>query len=117
MLSNEINAIPTVGGPSLPLLSYLGAFNFIQNSSKVIDEGYKKVCPVFQYYNISSVGLQYYGRAFKVAMLDQWFVVVSGVDMVEDVRKRHEQQLSAREGIGEVSLDSKLIFIFINSGS
>lgn len=41
---------------------------------------------------------------FKVALLDQWFIVVNGVDMVEDVRLRPESELSAREGIGEVHL-------------
>ena len=37
-------------------------------------------------------------------MLDQWLVVVNGVDMVDDVRLRPESELSAREGIREVRL-------------
>ena len=35
-------------------------------------------------------------------MLDQWFVVVSGRDMVEDIRKRPEEELEVPRGAQEV---------------
>ncbi|KAM5543812.1 hypothetical protein V8D89_002429 [Ganoderma adspersum] len=82
---DPINAIPTLGGPSLPLLSYRGAFNFISHSNEILQEGYAR----------------YYNSVFKVAMLDQWFVIVNGVSMVEDIRSKPENELSTREGAGE----------------
>ena len=39
----QINAIPTLGGPALPLLSYRGAFNFISHSNDILQEGYARV--------------------------------------------------------------------------
>ena len=37
-------------------------------------------------------------------MLDQWFVIVNGVSMVEDIRLKPENELSTREGAGEARL-------------
>ena len=45
-------------------------------------------------------------------MLDQWFVIVNGVSMVEDIRSKPENELSTREGAGEVySNQSRRIFV------
>ncbi len=46
--------------------------------------------------------LQYAGSTFKVASLDQWVVVVSGRDMVEELRKRGDEELSGPGGAQEV---------------
>lgn len=35
--------IPTVGGTSLPLLSYIGARRFVRQSKDIVQEGYRKV--------------------------------------------------------------------------
>ncbi|KAJ3007828.1 hypothetical protein NUW54_g3393 [Trametes sanguinea] len=66
---NPLRAIPTVGGTSLPFLSYLTALKW------------------------------YYGSVFKVAMLDQWLVVVSGPKLVEELRKRPDNEFSAEQGL------------------
>ena len=100
--------IPTLGGPSLPLLSYRGAFNFIRESNEILQEGYRKASlPCSLPWNLTTrvnLPLQYYNSAFKVAMLDQWFVIVNGVSMVEDIRLKPENELSTREGAGEARL-------------
>ncbi|KAI0765883.1 cytochrome P450 [Trametes elegans] len=83
--AHPLRAIPTVGGPSLPLLSYLGVKNFILHGEDVLHEGYHK----------------HYGSAFKVALLDQWLVVVAGPEMVADVRTRPDSELSHTEGASE----------------
>ncbi|KAH9895713.1 cytochrome P450 [Cubamyces lactineus] len=43
----------------------------------------------------------YHGSVFKVAMLDQWLVVICGPKLVEDVRKRPDQELSFHEAAAE----------------
>ncbi|KAH9914911.1 cytochrome P450 [Epithele typhae] len=84
-LFDPLRRIPTVGGPSAPLLSYVGASNFIRDGTSIITEGYQK----------------YYGSAFKVATLDRWIVIVSGPKMVEDLRKRPDDEVSFVEGAEE----------------
>ena len=43
---------------------------------------------------ISCLGWQYPGSAFKVAALDKWIVFVSGRKMIEELRKRGDEELS-----------------------
>ena len=38
----QLRAIPTVGGPSLPGLSYLAAWNTMRNCRAILDEGYRE---------------------------------------------------------------------------
>ncbi|RPD62663.1 cytochrome P450 [Lentinus tigrinus ALCF2SS1-7] len=83
--SDPLRKIPTVGGPSAPILSYWSAFNFLRKPRALLSEGYER----------------YYGSAFKVALFDQWHVVVSGPKMVDDVRKRPDDELSFTEGTEE----------------
>ncbi|KAI1785425.1 hypothetical protein LXA43DRAFT_1100283 [Ganoderma leucocontextum] len=78
---DPLNAIPTaVGGSSLPGLSYSTAWRTQRNFKEVIEEGYKK----------------YPESAFKVAVRlpEFWVVVFSGRRMVEELRKRPEEELS-----------------------
>ncbi|RDX53553.1 cytochrome P450 [Lentinus brumalis] len=83
--SDPLRKIPTVGGPSAPILSYWSAFRFLREPKAILSEGYA----------------QYHGSAFKVALFDQWFVVVSGHRMVDDMRKRPDDELSFVEGAEE----------------
>ena len=41
----QLNSIPTMGGPSAPILSYISAYNFLHNAKDILAEGYQKVCP------------------------------------------------------------------------
>ncbi|EPT03342.1 hypothetical protein FOMPIDRAFT_87777 [Fomitopsis schrenkii] len=76
--SDPIHAIPTVG-PSLPLLSYLGAWRYFRDAKGMILEGCSKY------------------EVFKIALSDQWLVVVSGRDMNDELRKYPDDTMSALE--------------------
>nr|VWO96215.1 Repressed by TUP1 protein 4 [Ganoderma boninense] len=71
--TDPLRAIPTVGGSSLPGLSW------------------------------------YPESTFKLPSLDRWTVVVSGRELVEELRKRGDEELSAPEGAQD-TLESKYIF-------
>ena len=45
---------------------------------------------------------KYKGRMFKVANLYYWLIVVSGPDLIEEVRQAPEDALSFSEHINEV---------------
>ena len=51
----QLRAIPAVGGPSLPGLSYIAAVRGQFNFKKVVEEGYRKACPRPSSYS-SSIG-------------------------------------------------------------
>ncbi|KAI0320027.1 cytochrome P450 [Amylostereum chailletii] len=77
---NGLNAIPTVGY-SGPLLSYITAYHFIFRGDELIKEGYRKFKP----------------GVFKVAQFEGWRVIVSGRNLVEDMRKAPDDVLSFKE--------------------
>ncbi|KAI1786992.1 cytochrome P450 [Ganoderma leucocontextum] len=83
--TNPLNSIPTVGGSSLPGLSYLTAWHTVHNCREILQDGYRK----------------YPDSVFKIAMFDCWVVIAAGRNMVEELRKRPEE-LSASLGLGEV---------------
>ncbi|KAF8341137.1 cytochrome P450 [Amanita rubescens] len=73
----RLSAIPAVG-PSGILASYFGALRFVKNGKEMAQEGYDK----------------YYGSIFKVPMLTQWMILVSGPRLIEDIRQASDDQLS-----------------------
>ncbi|KAI1791203.1 cytochrome P450 [Ganoderma leucocontextum] len=103
--TNPLNSIPTVGGPSAPILSYLSAVNFLFHSRELLTEGYRKnpalkQPPTRTFGNATTA--QFHNSAFKVALIDQWLVVVSGSKMVDEFRKRSDDELSFIEGVEDV---------------
>ncbi|KAI0756382.1 cytochrome P450 [Daedaleopsis nitida] len=78
--------IPTLGGPSVPLLSYLGALNILIRGQTVVDEGYRK----------------YFGAPFKIPFLSGWVVILTSPDAIEDIRTRPPTQLSLADGFEEI---------------
>lgn len=46
--------------------------------------------------------LQYHGSAFKVAQLNHWLVFVGGHQMIDDIRRAPEDQLSFTKTVLEV---------------
>ena len=93
-----------MGGPSAPILSYIAARNFLRNAKGILTEGYRKVCSNSHTKVAASplnVRSQYHGSVFKVATLDHWLVVASGLDMIEDIRKRPDDQMSFSHAIEE----------------
>ncbi|PIL27969.1 cytochrome P450 [Ganoderma sinense ZZ0214-1] len=91
--TDPLRAIPTVGGSSLPGLSWLAALSILRDCRAVLEEGYRK----------------YPEQAFKFPALDQWTVVVSGRELVEELRKCGEEELSAPESLKD-TFQSKYIF-------
>ncbi|TBU58191.1 cytochrome P450 [Dichomitus squalens] len=79
--NDPIHKIPTLGGPSVPILSYLSAFRYVLNSRQILKIGYEK----------------FSDSSFKVALLDQWMVVVNGPQLLDEIRKRPDEELSFLE--------------------
>ncbi|KAI0756436.1 cytochrome P450, partial [Daedaleopsis nitida] len=77
-----LRSIPAVG-PTLPFLSYLGAFRFLRDAQRVLNEGCAK----------------FHRRAFRVATLDGWVVILSGTPLVEELRRRPEDEFSFKDGV------------------
>ncbi|KAI1795278.1 cytochrome P450 [Ganoderma leucocontextum] len=75
---NPLRHLPTVGGTSVPGLSYLTAFYNMFHAMDTLGIGFKK----------------FYGSTFKFAMLDQWVVIVSGPNMIDELRRRLAEELS-----------------------
>ena len=48
------------------------------------------------------MSLQYYNSAFKVALVNQWVVIVNGPKMIEDIRKRPDDEVSFMRAFDEV---------------
>ncbi|KAF8665785.1 hypothetical protein AX16_000232 [Volvariella volvacea WC 439] len=81
---SPLNAIPTVGPKGL-FGTYLGAVQSLFKAHEFVQEGYDK----------------YYGSAFKLPMLTQWMVVVSGPKMVDELRKAPDDVLSFNEAVAD----------------
>ncbi|KZT73268.1 cytochrome P450 [Daedalea quercina L-15889] len=81
--TDPLKHIPTIG-PSLPILSYIGALRFIFNARDTLQEGYDKY------------------KVFKVAMVDRWLVVVSGAQMNEELRRFPDEQMSFDIAVAEL---------------
>ncbi|RPD64678.1 cytochrome P450 [Lentinus tigrinus ALCF2SS1-7] len=82
---DPLNSIPTLGGSSLPGLSYFAALNFMRNAKDIIDEGY----------------IRFYNRTYKVAMPDKWLVIASGPKMIDELRRRPDEDVSFLAGVEE----------------
>ncbi|KAH9482481.1 Cytochrome P450 monooxygenase 151 [Psilocybe cubensis] len=52
---------------------------------------------------------KYYGGAFKVSMMSKWMVVITGPDMINDIRKASDEQLSSRAAIAETAQSDYMI--------
>ena len=42
----QLRHIPTEGGPSLPVLSFIGLYNFLAHGKEVLERGYQSVGPL-----------------------------------------------------------------------
>ncbi|KAF7792530.1 hypothetical protein EIP86_003571 [Pleurotus ostreatoroseus] len=75
---HRLRTIPTVGGPSAPILSYIGSYNYIHHSRSILQEGYDK----------------YKGGMFKVPMLESWLVVVTGPKLMDELQRFSDEYVS-----------------------
>jgi hypothetical protein len=46
--------------------------------------------------------IQYRGSIFKIPMLTQWMIVATGPELIEDMRRASDDQLSASDAFAEV---------------
>ncbi|KAF7378406.1 Cytochrome P450 monooxygenase 51 [Mycena sanguinolenta] len=67
---SPLDAIPSFGIPSYPFGFYVGSWNFIKDGRAILKQGY----------------LKYRGQPFKVALANQWLVLLSGQRLIEDIR-------------------------------
>ncbi|KAE9393370.1 cytochrome P450 [Gymnopus androsaceus JB14] len=81
---NKLNAIPTVGSSGF-FSSYESARRYKEHAREIILEGYQK----------------YPGQAFKIPHVDRWEVIVSGKEMIEDMKKASDMDLSFEEAARE----------------
>jgi hypothetical protein len=56
--------------------------------------------------------IQYNGKAFKISMTSRWMIVVTGPDMIEDIRKADDDKMSFRDANADVLLLSLLLTPF-----
>ncbi|KAH9928846.1 cytochrome P450 [Fomitopsis serialis] len=70
--------IPTVGGPSLPIFSYIGAIRSLVDAANIIQDGYAK----------------YKNHCFKYAELGYWCVLVTSPAAVEELARAPEDVVS-----------------------
>ncbi|EKM60640.1 uncharacterized protein PHACADRAFT_246674 [Phanerochaete carnosa HHB-10118-sp] len=82
--SRQLKRIPTIG-PTAPIISYWGAVRWLMYGAEITQEGYTK----------------YKGRPFKVANFNRWLVIVSGPQLVDDIRKAADHELSFEEAAHE----------------
>ncbi|KAI0337447.1 cytochrome P450 [Trametopsis cervina] len=81
----SLDHIPTVGSPN-GLLSYLTAFRYLVKANVVIQEGYSK----------------YKGRIFKVPQMSDWLLIVTGDELVEELRSAPENVLSMEAAMADI---------------
>ncbi|KZT30762.1 cytochrome P450 [Neolentinus lepideus HHB14362 ss-1] len=80
-----LDRIPTIGGPSYPVFSYIGAFRFVRGAKALVQQGYSR----------------YRGGVFKIARPDRWLVVVTGSKLMEEFRTAPDDVLSFVEATND----------------
>lgn len=53
--------------------------------------------------SINIIALQYFGAAFKIPLISRWAIVITGPEMIEEVRMASDDELSFNEAISDVS--------------
>ncbi|KAH8092525.1 cytochrome P450 [Cristinia sonorae] len=76
--------IPAIGHTA-PLLSLISSFHYLLNARDMVQQGYDK----------------YKGRAFKVPELFRWMIIVTGPQLIEELRKAPDDQLSFDEAVSD----------------
>ncbi|KIL65456.1 hypothetical protein M378DRAFT_162080 [Amanita muscaria Koide BX008] len=82
--NRKLRSIPTIG-PSGSLNSYIGALRFIFYGQGMVQEGYDK----------------FRGSLFKIPTLTSWLVVVSGDQLIDEIRRAPDDALSPTEATRE----------------
>ncbi|KAJ7773857.1 hypothetical protein B0H16DRAFT_1510214 [Mycena metata] len=84
VLSKPKDAFPSIG-PSGPVSSFIGAFQFLTQGRRMVHEGYAK----------------YAGRVFRVPGFTHWTHVVSGLERMREVISAPDIELSMQDAANE----------------
>ncbi|THH28886.1 hypothetical protein EUX98_g5315 [Antrodiella citrinella] len=84
---NGLHEVPTVG-TTIPLLAYWSGLRYINNARETLLTGYAQYA--------HTPGL------FKVAMTDQWLVIVAGPKQLEELRRMSDDEVSNYGGVDEL---------------
>ncbi|KAF7368811.1 Cytochrome P450 [Mycena venus] len=79
---SSLDYIPAMG-PSRPIPSYRGALDYLRDAPRIIQAGYNQ-----------------HKSIFRVPYLDKWVVVLCSPELINDLRKAREEDLSAARGFG-----------------
>ncbi|PPQ77969.1 hypothetical protein CVT26_005274 [Gymnopilus dilepis] len=82
--TRKLRHIPTVGSSGI-ISSYFSALRFLRHGREFIHEGHTK----------------YYGTAFKVPTMSKYLVLVSGSQMLEDIKQAKDDHLSFEDAAAE----------------
>ncbi|KAF4621783.1 hypothetical protein D9613_012093 [Agrocybe pediades] len=80
----KLRHIPTIGSSGI-ITSYIDAYRYLSRGHEMIQEGYKK----------------FHGNAFKIPLMSRWLVIVSGPQMLEDIRRADNDLMSFDEAVKE----------------
>jgi hypothetical protein len=112
LISNQLSAIPTVG-PSGIFSAVQGAWNSLWYTRAMLEEGYNKVRNLgscaFRCAN-AALTAQYYGRAFKIAQMNRWLVIISSAEMIQEFSQAPDDQLSITQAVEEVRFCSVSLY-------
>ncbi|KAJ7148805.1 cytochrome P450 [Mycena crocata] len=79
---SKLHAIPAMG-PAGKISSYRGALDYLRNAPKIIQAGYNQ-----------------HKSMFRVSYPDKWVVVLSSPQLINDIRKARDEDLSSEHGFG-----------------
>ncbi|EKM48201.1 uncharacterized protein PHACADRAFT_109290 [Phanerochaete carnosa HHB-10118-sp] len=77
--AKNLHHIPTKGGPSFPIISFIRLYNFLTHGREIMQRGYQR----------------HKDRTFKVAMVDRWLVVLSSKKLVDKLQKMPDNTVSS----------------------
>ncbi|PPQ69454.1 hypothetical protein CVT26_002864 [Gymnopilus dilepis] len=85
-LTSRLRHIPTVGGSSGLISSYFSSLRFYFHGQLMIQEGYEK----------------YPDSVFKIATMSRWWVFVSGRELIDDIRRATDNNMSFHGAVPEL---------------
>ncbi|KIL60300.1 hypothetical protein M378DRAFT_168328 [Amanita muscaria Koide BX008] len=86
LYNRKLKSIPAVG-PSGTFTSYIGFVHFLRHGRKMLKDGY----------------IKFHGSVFKVPTLTSWTIVVSGSNLIDELRRAPDEILSSTEALRQAT--------------
>ncbi|KAM6491442.1 Cytochrome P450 [Amanita muscaria] len=98
----KLRSIPTVGSSGF-WTSYLGALRFFCHAHSMMQEGYDKVRMLVKLLHSGELRdmTKYRDSIFKLPMFSKWMIMVSGPQMINEIRSASDDYLSGVEAFRE----------------